>query len=157
MLTFAEKVQIIEAFPQLTKKEVSLGRVNYQYEESGSDKKNVVYHLHPNGNGFVYAGNLSEYEADERGLVNIRDFSALELQKLIAASIHSLAPKTASEAVVSDEAEVEERWIGPEQSSLLLIYENELWCIYSGLNLEMAFETYEEAAEYLTEEGFRRQ
>ncbi|MGQ0517887.1 hypothetical protein ACT453_49800, partial [Bacillus sp. D-CC] len=55
MLTFEEKLSIIESFPELERKNVSLKRVNFHFEESRLDKKNVVYHLHPNGNGFVYA------------------------------------------------------------------------------------------------------
>ncbi len=55
MLTFEEKIKIAEEFVELEKKEVSMGRVNFHFEESDYDKKNVVYHLHPNGNGFVYA------------------------------------------------------------------------------------------------------
>ena len=49
------------------------------------------------------------------------------------------------------------RWIGPEGFSLALELRNEedLWYLYAGLNLEMAFETFEEAEEYLEEEGFQ--
>ena len=54
MLTFEEKTAIIESFPELTKKDVSLKRVNYHFEGSLYDKKTVIYHLHPNGNGFVF-------------------------------------------------------------------------------------------------------
>lgn len=46
MLSFEEKLQIIESFSELQRNDVSLKRVNFQYIESGSDKKNVVYHLH---------------------------------------------------------------------------------------------------------------
>ncbi len=156
MLTFEQKLSVIESFPELTRKDVSLGRINFHYEESGYDKKIVVYHLHPNGNGFVYAGHTADYATDERGLVNIRDYSAEELRKLIRASIQSLAPKTSAEQAVSGDAAEEERWHGPNGQTLLLIHEDELWYLYAGLNLESAFETYEEAARYLQEEGFKR-
>ncbi len=96
MLSFEEKLAIVESFPQLTRKNVSLGRVNFHYEESAADKKIVVYHLHPNGNGFVYAENINGYEPDEKGMVNIRDFSAKELRNIIEQSIQSLAPRTAA-------------------------------------------------------------
>jgi hypothetical protein len=102
MLTFEQKKEIIESFPELARKDVSLGRINYHYEGSGYDKKIVVYHLHPNGNGFVYAGNMSGYETDERGLVNIRDYSAHDLRSIIKASIRSLSPKTKAESAVSE-------------------------------------------------------
>ncbi|MBW7461016.1 hypothetical protein K0U00_43865, partial [Paenibacillus sepulcri] len=78
MLSFEEKLAIIESFPQLERKNVSLGRVNFHFEESVHDKKIVVYHLHPGGNGFVYAGLLRGYETDERGFANIRESSAEE-------------------------------------------------------------------------------
>ena len=48
MLTFEEKLAIIESFPELERKNVSLGRVNFHFEGSIYEKKNVVYHLHPN-------------------------------------------------------------------------------------------------------------
>lgn len=66
MLTFEEKLAIIESFPELERVNVSLGRVNFQFNESVYEKKNVVYHLHPNGNGFVYAGRLQGYQTDGR-------------------------------------------------------------------------------------------
>ena len=34
MLTFEQKQQIIETFPELTRKEVSMKRLNYHYEDS---------------------------------------------------------------------------------------------------------------------------
>jgi hypothetical protein len=156
MLTMEQKKTIIEAFPQLTRKDVSLGRINYHYEDSAYDKKIVVYHLHPNGNGFVYAGQMGGYDTDDKGFVNIRDYSEEQLRDIVSASIRSLGPKSVKEHAVSSEAEAEERWIGPDGDVLLLTYENELWMIYSGLNLEAAFETYEEAEQYMKEEQFRR-
>ena len=38
MLTFEQKQEIIESFPQLTKKEISLKRVNYHFEGSLYEK-----------------------------------------------------------------------------------------------------------------------
>ena len=69
MLTFEQKQEIIESFSELSRKEVSLKRVNYHYEDSLFDKTVVVQHLHPNGNGFVYVAGIPGYETDERGLV----------------------------------------------------------------------------------------
>ena len=69
MLTFTEKLAIIESFPQLQRKDVSLGRVNFHFEESVYDKKIVVQHLHPNGNGYVYAGHLSSKIRIKKGLL----------------------------------------------------------------------------------------
>lgn len=157
MLTFNEKLEIIESFPELERKNVSLGRINFQFEDSISEKKNIVYHLHPNGNGFVYAGQLDNYDADEKGMVNIRDFSEDQLRKLLKQSIQSLSPveKTAAEeAIIGDSKE--ERWVDSEKNLLVLINENDSWNIYFGLNLDASFDTYEEAEAFLEEEGFTR-
>ncbi|MEI5907533.1 hypothetical protein WAK64_10730 [Bacillus spongiae] len=153
MLTFEEKLTIISSFPQLKEKKVSLGRINFQYEESKSDKKNVVYHLHPNGNGFVYAGELSGYELGPKGMVNIRDFTKEQLTTIIERSIASLSPKSTVEAAIIGE-EKEEKWVDENQHTLILIFEDEMWNIYAGLNLDATFSTYEEATSYLEEEGF---
>ncbi|PZE19761.1 hypothetical protein [Paenibacillus xerothermodurans] len=170
MLTFEEKIKIIESFPELQRKDVSLGRVNYQYEDSIYEKKNVVYHLHPNGNGYVYAGNLPGYETDSKQLVNIRDYSADQLRTLLAAAIRLLSGDTtptkesANEAVRASDSNVglsashsdHEQWVNPDNETLILTREDELWHLYFGDNLESAFETYEEAEEYLLDEGFQR-
>lgn len=115
MLSFEEKLKIIESFPQLERKNVSLKRVNFHFEESGSDKKNVVYHLHPNGNGFVYADKLDEYDTDDRGLVNIRDFSKEELRDIIEKSIQSLTPNALEEETLDEEAAEEEKWLDADK------------------------------------------
>lgn len=159
MLTFEEKLAIIEEFSELERVNVSLGRVNFQYNDSAFDKKNVVYHLHPNGNGFVYAGRLTNYETDQKGMVNIRDFSAKELQQILRESINSLSAvensrSTEEEAIIGDS--LEERWTNESNEVLLLVNEDEIWNIYFGLNLEETFDTREEAEIFLVEEGFRR-
>lgn len=153
MLTFEEKEAIIQEFPELTRKEVSLKRVNYHYEESLYEKTTVVYHLHPNGNGFVYVGDLPQYEeANDKGLLNIRDASAGELRQTIKDSIAYLA--TEEEEVT--EEEVEEEWKNKENAKLTLLQEDEMWNIYHGYNLEESFGSYAEAKAYLLEEGFRK-
>ncbi len=91
MLTFEQKQAIIESFPELTRKDVSMKRVNYHYEDSLYEKTVVVQHLHPNGNGFIYVAGIPGYDADERGLVNIREASEEELRKTIADSIQALS------------------------------------------------------------------
>jgi len=157
MLTFNEKLTIIESFPELERKNVSLGRVNFQFPNSISDKKNIVYHLHPNGNGFVYAGHLDNYNPDEKGMVNIRDFSADQLRQLIKEAIHALTPlkeDTAESAIIGDSSE--ERWIDNDNNMLILINEMGAWNIYFGLNLDATFNTYEAAKAFLLEEGFTR-
>ncbi len=156
MLTFEEKLAVIETFPELERVNVSLGRVNFQYNESVIDKKNVVYHLHPNGNGFVYGGRLSAYQKDNKGMVNIRDFTAEELKQIIKESIASLSEKPLTEVAIIGDAQ-EERWVNDENELLILINEDETWNIYYGLNLEETFGTYEEAEMFLVDEGFKRQ
>jgi DNA-binding transcriptional ArsR family regulator len=152
MLTYEEKELIIQEFPQLTRKEVSLNRINYHYEESLYDKTTVVYHLHPNGNGFLYVGDLPQYkEVEEKGLVNIREVSGDELRQMIKDSIAYLA--TAEEELVEDE--IEEEWRNKEESKLTLLQEDTLWNIYHGYNLEESFGSYDEAKAYLVAEGFR--
>ncbi|WP_110933971.1 hypothetical protein [Paenibacillus bouchesdurhonensis] len=178
MLTFQQKLHIFESFPQLERRDVSLGRVNFHYEDSVHDKKTVGYHLHPNGNGFVYAGLLDRSDINAKGLINIRDFSEAELRQIIQQSIDSLsasdmnhADPSASE-VVGSEADprespasaatsskipnktVEEIWHDSDAGSLLLKNEDDLWYIYAGSSIEMVFETREEAEDYLREEGF---
>ncbi|MEJ8545061.1 hypothetical protein [Brevibacillus borstelensis] len=158
MLTFEEKLAIIESFPELHKKKVSLGRFNFHYEQSLHDKKIVVQNLHPNGNGFVYAGHLPKKATDPKGMVNIRDYSADELRAIIRASIDYLSCKPEPKADKESAAEqTRETWVGPNGQTLLLVQEDELWNVYAGANLEEAFESYKEANRYLLEEGFKLQ
>ncbi|RIX51176.1 hypothetical protein D3P08_16990 [Paenibacillus nanensis] len=163
MLTFEQKLAIIASFPELQRKDVSLGRVNFHYEESAHEKKIVVYHLHPNGNGFVFAGLLEDVETDAKGFVNIREFSEDELRSLIARSIESLSAADAEEEPdVSSQEEGyrpsrAEFWRGAGGSRLTLLYQDDLWYVYAGKELDMAFETHEEAVQYLADEGFRRE
>jgi hypothetical protein len=163
MLTFEEKLAVITTFTDLQKKDVSMGRVNFHYEASIVDKKIVVYHLHPNGNGFVYAEHIPHISTDDKGFVNIREFTADELRSIIQASIQSLSngalPSTVSQASPELPQETilsSESWSDDDGQILTLVEEDELWNVYTGSNLEMAFETYSEAKQYLKEEGFRR-
>jgi hypothetical protein len=160
MLTFEQKLAIFDSYPELERKNVSLGRVNYHFEGSRHDKKTVASHLHPNGNGYVYAGLLRGYEADDKGLVNIREYPEAELRELIEASMTSLsmyipdapAPSKRKKKAAADTTET--LWVNADGNALSLRFEEDLWYLYAGLQLEMAFETLEEAEEYLAEEGF---
>ncbi|MEC5423532.1 hypothetical protein QGM71_08500 [Virgibacillus sp. C22-A2] len=147
MLTFEEKLAIIESFPELQRNDVSLGRVNFHFEESVLDKKIVVYRLHPNGNGFVYAELINDdYSVDSKGMVNIRDFSEMELLKVIKQSIESL----------SESEPFEESWVNADSQNLLLVEEYGTWNIYAGEMLDGSYATYNGAVDYLHQEGFRR-
>ncbi|WP_219835142.1 hypothetical protein [Paenibacillus sp. R14(2021)] len=165
MLSFEQKLSILESFPELSRKDVSLGRVNYQFEESLYDKKNVAFHLHPNGNGFIYGGHLSGYDTDDKGFVNIRDYDEASLRKLVEASIRSLSvrePELAANTAKTSAARGggskgkgnTSIWHGTDKQTLTLKHEDDLWYVYAGPNLEMVLETYEEAEQYLHEEGF---
>ncbi|MCA1029626.1 hypothetical protein LCL95_01110 [Bacillus timonensis] len=157
MLSFEEKLSIIESFPQLERHNVSLGRVNFHFPDSLYEKKIVVYHLHPNGNGFVFAGYLDDQEVDAKGMVNIREYSESELRGLIQASIDSLSRDDEEEdehAFIADPQK--ETWANAEKVKLVLVLEDEWWNVYDGLNLDATFGSYQEAIEYLREEGFMK-
>lgn len=148
MLSFQEKEAIIAKFPELTRKEVSMGRVNYHFEESLHEKKIVVRHLHENGNGFVYVGKLPQYEADKKGFINIRDYSAEEMEEVLAEAIRYLSSDPAGEPV-------NEVWVNREGTQLHLKEENGYFNLYFKENLEEGFGSAKEAHVYLNEEGFR--
>jgi len=149
MLTFEEKLAIMESFPELTRKDVSLKRVNFHYEDSVQEKKTVVYHLHPNGNGFVYAGLFPHnYPMDDKGMVNIRDFTEEELRNIIRLSIQSLSAKPFDEEI----------WKDDNGNTLILQYDAELdlWNTFAGEQLDGTFPTYNGATNYLEQEGFKK-
>ncbi|PJN86630.1 hypothetical protein [Bacillus sp. mrc49] len=157
MLTFEEKLSIIETFTELQRKDVSLGRVNFHYPESVQEKKIVVQHLHPNGNGFVYAGHMRKKDTDRKGFINIRDYEEAELKELIRKSMDYLSePAIEIEEEDNEFARLEGTWIGREKQELSLIREDQLWNVYSGSNLEECFESPIEAERYLLDEGFRQ-
>ncbi|MEK5078445.1 hypothetical protein MKX73_05615 [Solibacillus sp. FSL W7-1436] len=152
MLTFEQKQEIIESFPQLTKKEISLKRVNYHFEGSLYEKSIVVEKLHPNGNGFVFVGDLLKYEkeAGDNGLVNIRDYSEEALREIVRDSINYLSEE--EEEILP----IVETWISREGTTKLeLEFNDRSWNIYHQGNLEETFGTREDAVAYLREEGFR--
>ncbi|MEK3888733.1 hypothetical protein [Bacillus sp. FSL K6-3431] len=154
MLSFEQKQAIIETFPQLIRKEVSMKRLNYHFAESLFDKTIVVHYLHPNGNGFVYVGDLEKYDTDSRGLVNIREVSEEELRTIITDSIKYLAEGKEIE-VQQTEMVTEQKWGNSDGQTLILMHEDMLWNIYMGLNLEESFESLKQAESYLREEGFK--
>lgn len=148
MLTFEQKQAIIESFPELTKKEISLKRVNYHFEESLYEKKIVVEKLHPNGNGFVFVGDMPKYsEQAVKSMVNIRDYDEEALREIIAAAI----------AYLSEDTNVEEDWENVSGDKIKLLFEQRSWVVYYNDNFEEALGTYEEAKAYLYEEGFKKQ
>lgn len=151
MLTFEQKQAIIEEFTQLQKKGISLKRLNYHFEGSLYEKSVVVEKLHPNGNGFVFVGDLLKYEqeASDKGLVNIRDYSEEALRQILADAISYLAEEEKAEEPII------EMWKDRAGATLKIVFEQPMWNVYHQENLEEAFGTREAAAQYLREEGFR--
>ena len=151
MLTFEQNQEIIESFPQLTKKEISLKRVNYHFEGSLYEKSIVVEKLHPNGNGFVFVGDLLKYEkeAGDNGLVNIRDYSEEALREIVRDAINYLSEE--EEEILP----IVETWTSREGTKLELEFNDRSWNIFHQGNLEESFGTREDAVAYLREEGFR--
>jgi hypothetical protein len=162
MLSFEDKIALIqENFPELDMHEVSMGRLNFHYEESVQDKKIVVYHLHPNGNGFVYGGHLPHSVKNEKGYVNIRDYEADELIALIRESIDFLSKKHGWQQPKKDRTNdidrKEENWYSYSHEKIRLVGEDGMWFIFDEEDaLEAAFETYAEAEGYLKEAGFKK-
>lgn len=154
MLSFEQKLAVLDSFPELQRHDVSLGRVNYRFDQSVHEKKTVAYHLHPNGNGFVYGALLEGYATDGKGYVNIRDFTEEQLRAIVGQSIRSLSSPT--EGTRDRRHSDKQSWIGPNGHELTVTFEDDLWYVYAGLNLDAAFETAEEVEEYMREEGYTR-
>lgn len=150
MLSFEQKQEIIETFPELSKREISLKRLNYHYDESFYEKTIVVEKLHPNGNGFVYVGDLVKYEneANEKGLVNIRDYSEPKLREIVGDAINYLSE--------DPDQPIVEKWTSKSGTEIELIYEKRSWNVYYQQNLEESFGTKEAAVSYLQEDGFKK-
>lgn len=153
MLTFEEKKEVIRRFPELTEKPISMNRLNYHFEGSRYEKKIVVEKLHPNGNGFVYVGDLLAYDADDRGLVNIRNFDETQLVEVIEDAIMYLSEVDEPK----EEVVIEESWKNNKNDQLLLVHEEPFWNVYHAFNLEESFGTKEDAEQYLREEGFKKE
>lgn len=147
MLSFEEKQAIIEKMNGLEANPVSLGRINYHYPESKRDKQIVVKFLHPNGNGFVYWPD--SLEAGKDGFVNIRDYNASELEAVLKGAIGYL--QTDGEPYQNGDTILFRNDRGEE---LRTSYENEMWIIYTGDNVEAVFPSLEAAQGYLLDEGF---
>ncbi|EIO5737846.1 hypothetical protein LQW06_002817 [Listeria monocytogenes] len=149
MLNFEEKKALIESIDGFELHEISMGRINVHYPASKRDKKIIVKHLHPNGNAFVYAPFLEVEPLDKQGYVNVKDYSENEIRVLLL---------EAKEFMDSDEDGYKEGLTKIYQDNsgekLSLVYENKMWVIYTGENLEAVFPTLESAEGYLLDEGF---
>ncbi len=152
MLTFEEKKQIISRFTELEEKAISLGRVNYHYPSSKREKSILIKHLHPNGNGYVYAPYLDVSMLDKQGYFNIFEASESELVELISAAITYMD----SDGDIFKEGQ-EITYVDEFEEKLVLTYENKMWIVYAAENVEAVFPTLEAAESYLGDEGFFEQ
>ena len=98
----------------------------------------------------MYVEGIPGYEADDRGLVNIREATEEELKATIRDAIRALSNREDKE-----EEQLEEEWVNGEGQKLKLLEEEGFFNIYHGYNLEEGFGDYSEAADYLKEENFK--
>src|SRR5699024_3711982 len=123
MLTFEQKLAIIESFPELTRYNLSMGRVNFHSEASVRDRKIAVERLNPNGNGFIYGGELDiAYEVDNRGMINIRELDEEALRSLIREAIDAM-----KETEITTET-----WIDDEGYTVTLSGADDTWDVFTG-------------------------
>jgi hypothetical protein len=90
-LSLRHKRNIFNSFPELTEKISKNGMVGYDYEGSRHRKKEIARELSYTGNGYIYVGYLVAYthEMDDRGFLNISNFSETELRQIISKVIES--------------------------------------------------------------------
>lgn len=150
MLSFDEKRKIINGFAALEEKPVSMKRYNYHYPASKREKTVLVKHLHPNGNGFVYAPYLEESaKLDKEGYVNIYDVTEAELVQLIEQALTYM--DSDGGAYQEGDTFVYQNDTG---ELLKLVFENKMWIVYAYDNVEAVFKSLDQAESYLADEGF---
>ena len=101
--------------------------------------------------GLSYVEGIPGYEADDRGLVNIREATEDELKATIKDAIRALSTEEAEEKADM----IEEVWMNGQGQKLTLLEEEGFFNMYHGYNLEESFGDYKEAADYLKEENFK--
>lgn len=91
-LSLQQKRKILKSFPELTEYVDKSGRYGYNFEGSKYRRKNVAREFTYTGNGYVYGENLVNYHhlADERGWVNVKNFTATELRDIVRRAIDAL-------------------------------------------------------------------
>lgn len=91
-LSLQQKRQIFKSFPELTEYVDKSGRYGYNFEGSKHKRKNIAREFTHTGNGYVFGENLVDFYqlADERGWVNVRDFTATQLRDIVRRAIDSL-------------------------------------------------------------------
>lgn len=96
MLSLEQKRKIFNSFPELTEKKSIVKKSNterfgYDFKESKRNKKEIARELTDTGNGYIYVNYLKEYkdQMDDRGFVNIKDFTETKLREIIIKVIQS--------------------------------------------------------------------
>ncbi|MFD1676734.1 hypothetical protein [Alicyclobacillus fodiniaquatilis] len=92
MMTFSQKIEFLQSFPELNKKELPDGRVNFYYANSRKQGKVIVRELYPpTGNGYLCGRYMSDFKVDARGWINIRDVGKEQLRTMVLAAISSMS------------------------------------------------------------------
>lgn len=105
MLNFEQKKSIFQSFQELQEKNMGNSGMNYIYPDSIQRGKILSKQLLPSGNGYVIGKYMDEetirtkgYVVDNRGWINIKDFSSGDLHEVIIKAMMSMSGK----AVVND-------------------------------------------------------
>jgi hypothetical protein len=98
MLSFEQKKTIFRSFQELQEKPISNNRINYIYPDSVQRGKMLATQLQPSGNGYVIGKYIDGetirtkgYVMDNRGWVNIKEFSSGDLQEIITTAMRSMS------------------------------------------------------------------
>jgi len=110
-LSLSQKREILKSFKELTEHVDKSGRCSYKFEGSNEKRKTVACEFSFTGNGYVYGANLPDYTsmADERGWVNVRDFSSTQLKDIVSKAIESISsyPIQMSSKICTSEQKIE--------------------------------------------------
>jgi len=97
MLSFEEKKAIFRSF-NLEEKQISNGRVNFNYPESKQRGQVVGTQLHTSGNGYVVGKYMAHgtikhngFQMDSRGWISIKDITKDQLIDVITEAIKSMS------------------------------------------------------------------
>lgn len=150
MLNYEGKKAIFDSYSELVSQGVSMGRLNYHFDESAVPKTLLIKHLHPkSGNAFIFAGYLPEEDTKD-GYVSVHDATEAELREFVERGMEFL--RLTKDGYPEG---YEEIWVDDHRDELILRYTNEAWLIImqSG-GVESVFMTKDQAESYLNDEGF---
>ena len=96
---------------------------------------------------------MTGYQTNDKGMVNIRDFTEKALRSTIRKSI---LPSFLSKRI-QRMSQKKKLWINENTVTLTILKEGEIWNVYAEDNiLDGTFNSYRQATQYLDEEGFSR-